>query len=494
MKLKKNIIIIFIIIVIASYFILNNSIGNKNSFVKKFTGVIPENTKEFLRKTIFVFKNQDLLNKKYEEKKDQLEDKDKQLIEISDRKEVHNFINENKAKEHNFGNTKLLVTKFTDRSFGYLGPRAYFEYYNKNLFLITGSAKLMFSPLKNIEQNKFSFKKIDTNLEDLIGREYLLGSRKRTNVRREFVKDLLITNDKIYISYVKKDNNNCFYNSILVSNLNFKKIIFKEFFNMNECQTTSSDSSGGRLSTYKDENILYTIGDYLSAEIYRKESPQDINSLLGKIIKINEVDKKYKIISMGNRNNQGLYYDEEEDIIYLTDHGPLGGDEINAITSLDDSEIKNFGWAISSYGEHYGFPDTINKEQYKVAPLNKSHKKFGFIEPIKYFTPAIAPTQIIENNIFIKNINKKTLYVGALGKHIENGAVSIHQLILNPDFSVHEHNIIPLEERVRDIIYIKEIDKIFLYLEGSLPYTFDGPIHNAQKYLAGSIAVLEKLN
>ena len=34
----------------------------------------------------------------------------------------------------------------------------------------------------------------------------------------------------------------------------------------------------------------------------------------------------------------------------------MGGDEIN-VNDLKDERIKNFGWPISSYGEHYGPKD-----------------------------------------------------------------------------------------------------------------------------------------
>ena len=42
----------------------------------------------------------------------------------------------------------------------------------------------------------------------------------------------------------------------------------------------------------------------------------------------------------------------------------------------------------------------------KRAPLNKSHSEYGFIEPIKYFTPSIAPTQLIKTEKF-EQIGKK---------------------------------------------------------------------------------------
>ena len=49
----------------------------------------------------------------------------------------------------------------------------------------------------------------------------------------------------------------------------------------------------------------------------------------------------------------------------------MGGDEIN-INKLNSSEINNYGWPISSYGEHYGSRE-LNKENYLEAPLYKSH-------------------------------------------------------------------------------------------------------------------------
>ena len=169
---------------------------------------------------------------------------------------------------------------------------------------------------------------------------------------------------------------------------------------------------------------------------------------------------------MGHRNPQGLYYDKENNIIYSTEHGPQGGDEINVNTS-PDGEIKNYGWGVSSYGEHYGLPKTDNSEKYKIAPLHKSHAKYGFIEPLKYFTPSIAPTQIIKTEKFIKIPNKNIIYIGALGSDVEEGDLSIHQFILDADLKIEQHNIMPIHERVRDMIYIEELNKIFLFLEST---------------------------
>ena len=60
------------------------------------------------------------------------------------------------------------------------------------------------------------------------------------------------------------------------------------------------------------------------------------------------------------------------------------GDEINIIST---QALNNYGWPMSSYGVHYNSNYGINYsfEVIPDAPLYKSHKDFGFIEPIYYF-------------------------------------------------------------------------------------------------------------
>ena len=92
-------------------------------------------------------------------------------------------------------------------------------------------------------------------------------------------------------------------------------------------------------------------------------------------------------MSMGHRNVQGLYYDKNKNLIWSSEHGPKGGDEVN-LNDLNEKNnvIPNYGWPISSYGKHY----VDDKSLYEKAPLKKSHVKNGFIEPKKYFVPSIG--------------------------------------------------------------------------------------------------------
>ena len=97
-----------------------------------------------------------------------------------------------------------------------------------------------------------------------------------------------------------------------------------------------------------DNELAFSIGEYRSRYL-----AQNVDTVFGKIIKIDLESLNHSIISMGHRNVQGLLYDQNKNILLATEHGPFGGDEINII-HLDESKIPNYGWPIASYGEHYG--------------------------------------------------------------------------------------------------------------------------------------------
>jgi hypothetical protein len=198
----------------------------------------------------------------------------------------------------------------------------------------------------------------------------------------------------------------------------------------------------------------------------RNNNTQNLNSFYGKIIKINKINKNYTILSLGLRNPEGLFYDDKDNIIYSTDHGPTGGDEVN-IQILDEEKINNYGWAISSYGTHSSQNKQIELNKYRYAPLYKSHEKYGFKEPLYYFEESTPPTQILRVENFENYEKIKILYFGTLGFNVQKGQKSIHRLILNKDLSIKEHNVIPINERIRDLVYDINNNRIFLYLENS---------------------------
>ena len=150
----------------------------------------------------------------------------------------------------------------------------------------------------------------------------------------------------------------------------------------------------------------------------------------GKVISIDLKSKKYEILAMGSRNAQGLYYDSISNVIIHTEHGPKGGDEININLNPDTKIVENYGWPISSYGEYED--DKFKKE----APLHKSHKDYGFVEPIKYFVDSIGISEIIKVPDIFNKKSTNGFFVSALGykNQMSEGDLSIHHVHFDEDF------------------------------------------------------------
>lgn len=183
---------------------------------------------------------------------------------------------------------------------------------------------------------------------------------------------------------------------------------------------------------------------------------QNKESVNGKIIKIDINKNNYEIVSMGHRNPQGLYFDKDNNIIIETEHGPNGGDEINLInvSDIENKEIPNYGWAISSAGEHYGGRSLENKKIYQKYPLHKSHSEHGFIEPLKSFVPSIAISEIVK-------VGTDNYVVGSMGKN-RDGDKSLYFFDLeNKRISNLEQ--VKVFERIRDLKFYD--NKLYLFME-----------------------------
>ena len=362
---------------------------------------------------------------------------------------------------------KDKIVNFKKFSNKIIKRRYYLEQDSQNVYLIGKRGELFFFPKKDIlKNNEMEFKKITTNLKDLIGIKYI-------NDQSAVVKEILIFQDNIFVSYIH-NSNQCYSNGILQGKLNKKKISFFPFLIIDECKPRFNLSVGGNLKKYKDNKLILTVGDYMSYETVGEDDPQNLDSLYGKILSIDLKTKKIDILSVGHRNPQGLFYDKDNDIIFSTEHGPQGGDEINVNTNPDKNEIKNFGWAISSYGEHYGYnlgwSEKIKKksnlidELYKVAPLHKSHKFYGFEEPIKYFIPSIGITEILKVKSYNNDYYK--LLVASLGFDKDEHDMTLHILDFDNNFLQKKYEKIYLGERIRDIIDLKN-GFILMSLESS---------------------------
>ena len=357
-----------------------------------------------------------------------------------------------KNKDIKLSNLQNLESFKLDDGFRYginisYSGSGYIDFHQNNLIVLSARGVLGYT--QNIEKT-LHLEQIKNNIDDFIGLEQFQKSHKFS------VKDLFIYKNKIYVSFTEEIETDCWNTSIIYSEMSYDEIIFKRFFSSEKCVHSKNNKdgefealqSGGRIINL-DDNILLTVGDYRSRFL-----AQDNKSINGKIIKINTENLQYEILTMGHRNPQGLLVDKEQNIMLATEHGPMGGDEINLIEieKLDNKKPLNYGWAISSAGEHYGEKENEkNIEKYKKYPLHNSHSEFGFIEPLKSFVPSIGISEIAKignNKYVVSSLKDNSLYF----------------------FELKEKKIINLErvemfERIRDLIF--KDNNIYLFLENS---------------------------
>ena len=84
-----------------------------------------------------------------------------------------------------------------------------------------------------------------------------------------------------------------------------------------------------------------------------------------------------EIYAYGNRNPQGLAQDPITGSIWMHEHGPRGGDELNRLMAG-----ANYGWPVISYGKEYFLPKAVGEG---------THKN-GMEQPVHYWVPSIAPS------------------------------------------------------------------------------------------------------
>ena len=163
---------------------------------------------------------------------------------------------------------------------------------------------------------------------------------------------------------------------------------------------------GSRIVFDKSGLLYFSIGDRGQRDVF----PQDISKDNGKIYRLNDdgsipndnpffnvESAKKAIYSYGHRNPQGMILHPNGEI-WIHEHGPRGGDEINVIESG-----KNFGWPTITYGKNYTGTKITNET-----------KRKGMEQPIYYWIPSIAPSGMA----YLNNSNyvgwNESLLVGSL--------------------------------------------------------------------------------
>ncbi|MEI9967027.1 MAG: PQQ-dependent sugar dehydrogenase [Candidatus Moraniibacteriota bacterium] len=190
--------------------------------------------------------------------------------------------------------------------------------------------------------------------------------------------------------------------------------------------------AGSRIKFGPDHKLYVTTGDATN-----KSLPQNKKSLGGKILRLNTdgtvpVDNPEEgsfIYSYGHRNPQGLAWDPKSGELYGTEHGPSGsdgppgGDEVNHIVPGG-----NYGWPLVSHNDKYA----------------------GTEEPLRTFTPAIAPSgAMFYAGTLFPGLTGKLLFTGLIGEGLFTATIDAE----NPDHMYDTTKLSGIDVgRIRDVV------------------------------------------
>lgn len=149
---------------------------------------------------------------------------------------------------------------------------------------------------------------------------------------------------------------------------------------------------GSRLAFSADKTLFVTLGER------QLGSPaQDLVQTLGKVVRINRdgsipagnpslgAAALPGIWSYGHRNPQGAALHPTTGELWLSEHGPQGGDEINIARAG-----ANYGWPVKSYGCDYGAPVGT------ACRIGGGVHAPAFVEPLSYWAPtSVAPAGLV---------------------------------------------------------------------------------------------------
>jgi glucose/arabinose dehydrogenase len=216
--------------------------------------------------------------------------------------------------------------------------------------------------------------------------------------------------------------------------------------------TKCTSACGARIVFAADGTLIVAIGKPDGNE------PQNPGNHGGKILRLSEdgsVPKdnpfigragyRPEIYALGVRNPIGLFVHPQTGEIWETEHGPMGGDEINIIRPG-----RNYGWPVVSYGSDYSGRPTGG-----LGPALADRRQEGMEEPFLFWnpSPAVAGIVIYTGDKF--PAWKGNVFVGAMGAGSHLGARQLHRIVLNRDGLPQRGGdwtmLYELKRRIRDV-------------------------------------------
>jgi len=165
-------------------------------------------------------------------------------------------------------------------------------------------------------------------------------------------------------------------------------------------------------------------------------TPLDAPNEYGVVVKI-LLNGEKEVYSRGHRNPQGMAWDPRLNQLWVSEHGPQGGGELNLVKSGSD-----YGWPDVSFGRPYG----DSPHPFESVDLGSRYggRHEGFEKPVLTWLPAIAPSALV-----VYSGNEFPLWEGdlVLGTLVDK---SLRRLRVVEGRVIFDEKIY-LDERVRDL-------------------------------------------
>jgi glucose/arabinose dehydrogenase len=268
-------------------------------------------------------------------------------------------------------------------------------------------------------------------------------------------------NKRIYLTASVSDSNTGSNTALYSGTLNNNSITNLKLLYKASPDSEEARHYGGSILV-TDKYIYFTIGDRGNRDV----NPQDITLDGGKVYRINldgsiptdnpfyNIENAKKAIwSYGHRNPQGIISGLNDGEIWIHEHGPRGGDEINIVSNpkINENPIneRNYGWPKATYG--------IN---YSGSEITKNKKMDNVVDPFYYWIPSIAPSgmAMIKNSKIYKDWGN-SLLIGSLSfRYLE-------RLVFDSNGIIEREKLFPRIGRVRDV-NISPDGYVYLSIEG----------------------------
>jgi len=240
------------------------------------------------------------------------------------------------------------------------------------------------------------------------------------------------TNRLLCLSYNRPDSDSN-STAIICAELVGDRLINSQVIFVAEPKLRGGKHFGCRLVFDVNGNLYATLGDRGV-----RAQAQDLSRHPGSVIRIDlsgaaladnpfvhQDNAQPEIFTYGNRNPQGLAWQPKTGVLWMHEHGPRGGDELNQVIAG-----TNYGWPVISYGKEYWSPNAVGEGTHKI----------GMAQPAHHWIPSIAPSGMAfysgnrfprwQGNLFIGSLKFGEL----VRLEIDASRVVHEERLLNGDF------------------------------------------------------------